>query len=154
MTPISQPQTQPLPTSPKIAPPRAKAVPPSPFSTTIFSSTLHSRQTLQPLGSEAVVGGKPGPLQQQIPKPTYNMTLPAISHTPISTSIASVVHFPLAQPSLDGTVSTSSALTSSPLFPTQPVIGSVLTPSKPTQEPWNATKKLTSADWSDFDPLA
>jgi SCY1-like protein 2 len=139
--------------------------PSSSFNAAAFSSPSHPRQTsgnssslmqpLQPRGAEGFA--KQGPsapsLQQQIQKPNYNIALPTISPAPISPPITPMTHTP-AQPSFGRNLSPPLASISSPMFAAQPAMGSLLAPSKPAQQPWNATKKSTNNDWGDFDPLA
>ena len=163
-------QVHSLPASPKLAPPPrlgAKLVPSSSFNTTAFSSTSHSTQSsgspgslMQPLQPQGTGGfGKSSPstpsLQQQMQKPNYNIALPTISPAPISPPMAPMMPTAPAQPSFGAIFPPPlTSMSSPPSFATPPVMGSVLSPSKPAQQPWNATKKSTNSDWGDFDPLA
>lgn len=165
---MSQPQGQSLPTWPKFSPPPrmgAKQVASSTFNTTAFSSTSHARQSsdspsslmqpLQPQGTGGFAKSSPSTpsLQQQIHKPNYNIALPVIS--PMSPPMAPKIPTPPAPPNFGGNfIPPPKSMSSPPLFAAQPVMGSLLAPSKPTQQPWNATKKSTDSDWGDFDPLA
>ncbi|THV08015.1 other/SCY1 protein kinase [Dendrothele bispora CBS 962.96] len=154
-TPMSTPSlpassTQSLPSSPRqsVHTPATKLntfagnspsiTPPIQRSSTAFNSIPSfqpSNQTILP----------PSTMQPQ--KPNYNISLAT------STSSSS------SQPLSFGTPSLSSTpiMNPSPLGMTgqSPMMGSILTPSKPAQPSWNSSSnKASKNDWGDFDPLA
>ncbi|KAI0637126.1 kinase-like protein [Trametes polyzona] len=160
--PPLQPQTQSLPSSPKIPSalnPNASRqsasrtttglgatrVPSNSFNSSIFppdpssaSAAAPKPQVFAPVmaPSQPSFSSFAAPTTNVPPAPNYNITLPAA--TPM-------------QP-------TTSASPPPPFFAAQMSMNSVLAPSKPAQPQWpgtsGTTKQLSKDDWGDFDPLA
>ncbi|KAF7966844.1 hypothetical protein HWV62_36889 [Athelia sp. TMB] len=156
----------------------ARATSSSSFSSTPFApppppsaNTVPAMKPLQPQGTGGFsrTGLSSPSLQQQMHKPNYNIALPAITPTPTPPAMA-----PPMMPSTYGAstpmmsspplfaspamspppmFNSNPAMSSPPLFAAPPAMGSMLAPSKPAQQSWNA-KKAATTDWGDFDPLA
>lgn len=92
-------------------------------------TTMNSSQPVPPLSG--------GP--QQPSKPNYNITLPMAPIAPAPNPMFTVSSMP---PAMSPSIMNNS-----------PMMGTMLTPSKPAQPSWN-TNKTSKDDWGDFDPLS
>lgn len=89
-------------------------------------------------------------------KPNYNITWEPLSPATSSTTSQAPMFQPISSP-FPPLQPSAPSLPSTPLVPTPsqaPNMGTMLTPSRPAQSPWNAAKKPSQNDWGDFDPLA
>ncbi|KAH9901229.1 kinase-like protein [Cubamyces lactineus] len=157
--PSMQPQTQSLPSSPKVSSalnPNANRpslsrpsqgpglgatrVPSNSFNSTMFPPDPRPAfaGASPPLSATPVMGATQRSFSSFAPAnapPNYNITLPPAQPVPPA----------------------SSASPPPPFFAAQLSMNSVLAPSKPAQPQWtgtHTTKQLSKDDWGDFDPLA
>lgn len=161
--PIQLPQTQSLPSSPRLAadtpisrPPRlgAKPLPSSSFDRTAFSTHPQPTQShriprpppqLQPVSSYSTL---PVAAPQ---KPNYNITFSDLSATPSNTFPSPPSYIaPKYIPST--TIMPSHSISSPPLQASPLSMGSMLAPMQPTRAV-ATNKPVTKDDWGDFDPL-
>ena len=164
VAPLTQlPQTQSLPSSPRLAtdtsssrPPRlgAKPLPSSSFDRSAFPTHPQRTQShrissppsqLQPISSYST------PPAAASPKPNYNISLSDLSAPPSNTFASPLSHTaPNYTPST--TIMPSHPMSSPPLQSSPLAMGSMLTPMQPTRVV-ATNKPVTKDDWGDFDPL-
>ena len=157
------PQTQSLPSSPRLVtdtsfsrPPRlgAKPLPSSSFDRSAFSTHPHPTQSprisgppsqLQPISSYSTL---PAAAPQ---KPNYNISLSDLSAAPPN-AFTSPPSYTAPNYTPSTTIIPPHPMSSPPLQSSPLSMSSVLTPMQPTRVV-AANKPVTKDDWGDFDPL-
>ncbi|GBE82382.1 other/SCY1 protein kinase [Sparassis latifolia] len=182
--PPLQPQTQSLPSSPKVSNNGVHATPARPAfsrpypglgatpipSTSFNHATFASSPTVSATAMSTPTRSTPTMSTPTTSAPGMSMTsmlTPSMSSFSRPSLSSATPHrsFPAATPTQAPAPNYNISLPpapnlpimSSPLVATPPQMGNVLVPSKPSQPSWSSvgtTKQLSQADWGDFDPLA
>ncbi|KAJ4488353.1 other/SCY1 protein kinase [Lentinula aciculospora] len=108
---------------------------------TSYNTSNQSMAPLQPYTTFSLPPPPPLSGGPQPQRPNYDISLPSVQPVPI--------------PVLGSTVSATTTPAMTPnVMSNSPMMGTLLTPSKPPQPSWNASNKSSKDDWGDFDPLS